>query len=132
MSYSELLKHVQSIQRVYDELPSTSNGVQKQHLPSLILDIWYADATILDVESGKNLVDSEVESWLEALETKRIVLDQLEKISIEFDLEIPLVDYLPAPGSEDWLRLFEAAHRMIDDSKVIQTQSNSPEDEKRG
>ncbi|KAH9815495.1 hypothetical protein DFH28DRAFT_1126244 [Melampsora americana] len=115
MSYSQLLQHIQSIQRVFDEEPSSSNGSQKPNLPVLMLKIWYAEATILDVEGGKNLIDQEVESWLEALEIKRLGLNELEKLSIEFNLKNSLVDYLPTPGSEDWLNFSGFLHRMIEE-----------------
>ncbi|EGF98687.1 uncharacterized protein MELLADRAFT_69145 [Melampsora larici-populina 98AG31] len=112
MSYSQLLKFIQSIQIAYDKEHPSFNADEEQLLPSLILKLLDAQATILDVESGKNLVDSDVECWLAAMDVERHSLNQLEQISTDFHLEISLVDLLPTPGSKNWLKLGEHASLM--------------------
>ncbi|KAH9815494.1 hypothetical protein DFH28DRAFT_1164513 [Melampsora americana] len=111
MSYSQLLQHIKSIQSVFDKEPSSPDSSQKPSLPALILKICYAEAMIIDVKGGKILADSEVESWLETLEI-------LGKVS-DFNLETSLVNYLPNPGSEDWLKLAGFVNRMIEGSEGI-------------
>ncbi|KAH9818264.1 hypothetical protein DFH28DRAFT_1123389 [Melampsora americana] len=81
MSYSKLLKHIQSIQSTFDE------------------------ADIYEFEGGHDMDESDISAWLEAKATKGHILDQLNQISIDANLEISLVNLLPTPGSLDWYYL---------------------------
>ncbi|KAH9815867.1 hypothetical protein DFH28DRAFT_1056978 [Melampsora americana] len=130
MSYSELLEHIQSIQKTFDEVPPPPNGVQRRLLPSLILGIWDAQADLRELEGGHDLNESDIGAWLEATATEGRLLDQLNQISIDANLEISLVNLLPTPGSPNWYRLCLFASIMNDSSFVVQTQSDLSEEER--
>ncbi|EGG11005.1 uncharacterized protein MELLADRAFT_102860 [Melampsora larici-populina 98AG31] len=118
LSYSELLKIIQTFQSDIDHLNTPHIKPEDRILPCLILYMCFSEAIMLEIEARGIWDKNEIHTWRRELETNGFVLDQIIKISQFVDVDMPLVHFLPPPGSEEWWGLYIFSRLLVQCSRV--------------